>query len=259
MTNSVSHVLTIVFVSNLNHHFIFLWIECNIQPLTDIYTQHFMAPPHISIKSPPQNELMHMSNKSKPAGLFSLPSELQECNLLVWAVGFGIMLQFWAEVVPQLCASTVSARVALKVRTVKFSGSPPLLQLTLDATRKYMFTVTWKWQSSNREMNLDRFYKRPLTCTALCVYLHIHLDAACMKNNCNFISSRWLQVVSLVENPLEGCFEQTLKELATAQDCADICSTRISHACASSLAASCRWRVFIELLTYGAGWNGSRI
>lgn len=30
------------------------------------------------------------------------------------------MLQFWAEVVPQLCANIVSALVALKVRTIVF-------------------------------------------------------------------------------------------------------------------------------------------
>lgn len=96
-------------------------------------------------------------------------------------------------------------------------------------------------------------YKRTLTCTVLCMYLHIHLHAACMKNNWNSIFSRWLQVFSLVQNPSNECFKQTLKELAAAQDCTDNCSTRISHACVSSTCL-----VPVEAF-HRVGWNGSRI
>lgn len=136
---------------------------------TDIYTQHFISPPHVSIKSPPQNELTHVSNKSKPGGLFSLPSELQECNLLVWAVGFGIMLLIWAEVVPQLCANIVSALVALKVITVF------RLSTTVAANAGCYMQIYLQCCLEMTKMNLDRFYTCPPSPVrySVCIYIFI--------------------------------------------------------------------------------------
>lgn len=68
---------------------------------------------------------------------------------------------------------------------------------------------------------------------ALCVFTYSSWSCFYEKQ-LQFHLQQMVTVCLISRKPLKGCFKQTLKELAAAQDCADICSTRISHSCASS-------------------------
>lgn len=181
-------------------------------------------------------------NKCKPAGFSSLPWELQECDLLVRAVWFGINKVMCKTQLP-----SAAYACALVGAAVRFSGSPlPPLQLVLGAHTNMQ--RPWKWQSSNIRRWTSDLRAHPHLYGVLCVVAYSSRRCSYEKR----LHFHLQQVVTgclISTKHLKGCFKQTLKELV-AQDCADICSTRLPHVQTSSNRLVSAEE---ELLTYGVG------